>query len=164
MLKYFDLQLFSEEKTEQPTSKKIRDARDKGQIAQSKDLNDAVSLLAVFMSFSFLSSYFVDNLIGYYYFTMDLTVDTAALFTSNGIALFFNETIFVILKLSLPFLMIALVSGLLISYIQVGFMFTTETLKPKFDKINPVNGFKNMFSSRALVEMVKSIEIGRAHV
>ena len=93
MLKYFDLQLFSEEKTEQPTSKKIRDARDKGQIAQSKDLNDAVSLLAVFMSFSFLSSYFVDNLIGYYYFTMDLTVDTAALFTSNGIALFFNETI-----------------------------------------------------------------------
>ena len=157
MLKYFDLQLFSEEKTEQPTSKKIRDARDKGQIAQSKDLNDAVSLLAVFMSFSFLSSYFVDNLIGYYYFTMDLTVDTAALFTSNGIALFFNETIFTILKLSLPLLLIALTSGLLVSYIQVGFMFTTETLKPKFEKIDPVKGFKNMFSSRALVEMVKSI-------
>lgn len=157
MIKYFNLQLFSEEKTEQPTSKKIRDAREKGQIAQSKDLNSAVSLLAVFMSFSFLSNYFVDNLIGYYYFTMDLTVDTAALFSANGIALFFNETIFTILKLSLPLLLIALTSGLLISYVQVGFMFTTETLKPKFDKINPLKGFKNMFSSRALVEMVKSI-------
>jgi len=157
LLKTFNLQLFSEEKTEQPTSKKIKDARDKGQIAQSKDLNSAVSLLAVFMSFSFLSDYFVDNLIGYFYFAMDLTVDTAALFTSNGIALFFNETIFMILKLSLPLLMIALISGLLISYVQVGFMFTTETLKPKLDKINPLKGLKNMFSSSALVEMVKSI-------
>ncbi|HAS75041.1 MAG TPA: flagellar biosynthesis protein FlhB [Clostridiales bacterium UBA8960] len=157
MLKAFDLQLFSEEKTEQPTYKKIKDARDKGQIAQSKDLNGAVTLLAVFMAFSFLSDFYVENLISYYHYAMNMTEDTAALFGSNGIRLFFSETVLFILKMSLPLLLVALVLGVFVSYIQVGFLFTTETLKPKFEKINPIKGFKNMFSSRSLVEMVKSI-------
>lgn len=157
MLKYFNLQLFSEEKTEEPTSKKIRDAREKGQIAQSKDLNGAVSLLAVFVSISLLSDYFIENLLAYLNFTTELMVDTSALFTSSGIGQFFNETIITILKLSLPMLFIALISGVLASYVQVGFIFTVETIKPKFDKINPIKGFKNMFSTRSLVEMVKSI-------
>lgn len=157
MLKVFDLQLFSEEKTEQPTYKKIKDARDKGQIAQSKDLNGAVTLLAVFMAFSFLSDFYVENLISYYHYAMNMTEDTAVLFGSNGIRLFFSETVLFILRMSLPLLLVALVLGVFVSYVQVGFLFTTETLKPKFDKINPIKGFKNMFSSRALVEMVKSI-------
>jgi len=157
MLKYFDLQLFSEEKTEQPTFKKIKDARDKGQIAQSKDLNGAVALLAVFLSFSFFSDFYVDNLIGYFNYVIGLTEDTATLFSGNNIGLFFADSIFFILKMSLPLLLVALFSGLFVSYIQVGFIFTTETLKPKLDKINPLKGFKNMFSSSALVEMIKSI-------
>ncbi|MDH8676614.1 flagellar biosynthesis protein FlhB [Fusibacter bizertensis] len=157
MLRYFDLQLFSEEKTEQPTSKKMQDSREKGQIPQSKDLNGAVSLLAVFMAFSFFSNYYVENLIGYYQFAMNLTVDTASLFSSNGINKFMSETIFFILKMSLPLLLVALVSGLLLSYIQVGFIFTTETIKPKLEKINPLKGLKNMFSTRSLVEMLKSV-------
>lgn len=157
MIKYFDLQLFSEEKTEQPTSKKMIDARNKGQIAQSKDLNGAVTLLAVFMAFSFFSDFFVENMFSFYIYTMDMIEDTERLFSSNGILQYFSESIQFILRLSLPLLLIALISGLLVSYIQVGFLFTSETLKPKFDKINPLKGLKNMFSSRALVEMVKSI-------
>ncbi|GAB6109217.1 flagellar biosynthesis protein FlhB [Fusibacter bizertensis] len=157
MLRYFDLQLFSEEKTEQPTSKKVQDSREKGQIAQSKDLNSAASLLAVFMAFSFFSNFYVENLICYYQFAMNLTVDTASFFTSNSINKFLSETIFFILKMSLPLLLVALVSGLLLSYIQVGFIFTTETIKPKLEKINPLKGLKNMFSTRSLVEMLKSV-------
>lgn len=157
MLRYFNLQLFSEEKTEQPTSKKIKDARDKGQIAQSKDLNGAISLLAVFMSFTFFSQYFIDNLMLYYKFVMDLTTETERLFSTNGIALFFNETLLLILKLSLPLLMVALVSGVLVSYLQVGVLFSIEPIKPKLEKISPLKGLKNMFSTRSLVEMVKSI-------
>lgn len=157
MLKAFDLQLFSEEKTEQPTYKKLKDARDKGQIAQSKDLNGAVTLLAVFVAFAFFSDFYVDNMFAYYIYVMDLTEDTARFFSTNEIGLFFNETVLFILRMSLPLLLTALVLGVLVSYIQVGFLFTTETLKPKFDKINPVKGLKNMFSSRSLVEMVKSI-------
>lgn len=157
MLKYFDLQLFSEEKTEQPTYKKLKDARDKGQIAQSKDLNSAITLLAVFMSFAFLSDFYVENMIAYFNYVIEMTTDTATLFSGNNISLFFTDMIVFIIKMSLPLLLIALGSGVFISYIQVGFIFTTETLKPKLDKINPLKGLKNMFSSRALVEMVKSI-------
>ncbi|MCA0384168.1 MAG: flagellar biosynthesis protein FlhB [Firmicutes bacterium] len=157
MLKYFDLQLFSEEKTEQPTFKKIKDARDKGQVPQSKDLNGAVTLLSVFLALSAFSGYFVDQMIGYYYFVMDLTTETATLYSANGIGLFFNESIILIMKLSLPLLLVALVTGIFSSYIQVGFLFTTETLKPKLDKINPLKGFKNMFSMQSLVELAKAL-------
>lgn len=159
MLKYFDLQLFSEEKTEQPTSKKIRDARNKGQVVQSKDLNSAISLLAVFLGFTALSQFYVENLIGFYQYTMNLVEDTASLFTTNGIALYFSEAILMILKLSLPLLLIAMVSGVVVSYGQVGFLFTSEPLKPKLEKINPLKGLKNMFSMKSIVEMVKAIAI-----
>lgn len=57
----------------------------------------------------------------------------------------------------MPFLMIALVTGLLLSYMQVGFLFTVETLKFKLDKINPISGFKRLFSIRSLVELAKSV-------
>lgn len=159
MLKYFDLQLFSEEKTEQPTSKKIRDARNKGQVVQSKDLNSAISLLAVFLGFTALSQFYVENLIGFYQYTMNFVEDTASLFTTNGIALYFSEAILMILKLSLPLLLIAMVSGVVVSYGQVGFLFTSEPLKPKLEKINPLKGLKNMFSMKSIVEMVKAIAI-----
>ena len=159
MLKYFDLQLFSEEKTEQPTSKKIRDARNKGQVVQSKDLNSAISLLAVFLGFTALSQFYIENLIGFYQYTMNMVEDTASLFTTNGIALYFSEAILMILKLSLPLLLIAMFSGVFVSYSQVGFLFTAEPLKPKLEKINPLKGLKNMFSAKSIVEMLKAIAI-----
>lgn len=157
MLNYFDLQLFSEEKTEQPTAKKMYDARRKGQVVQSKDLSSAVSLLLVFVGLSAFSGFLIDEMIGYYHFVMNLTVDTASLFTTNGINQFISETLLFILKLSLPLLVVALVSGVFMIYVQVGFLFTTETLKPKLEKINPIKGMKNLFSSRAVVELLKSI-------
>jgi len=157
MLKYFDLQLFSEEKTEQPTAKKMNDARRKGQVVQSKDLNSAISLLLVFTGLSAFSGFMISEMIGYYHLVMNLTVDTAEFFSSNSINLFINETLIFILKLSLPLLLVALVSGVAVSYAQVGFLFTTETLKPKLDKINPIKGMKNLFSTRSLAELVKSL-------
>lgn len=157
MLKYFDLQLFSEEKTEQPTSKKIKDTREKGQIAQSKDLNGALSLLAVFATISLLSQFYIDQIFGFYRFAMHLTEDTSLLYSGNGINLLWQETVLMILKLSLPPLVVAMILGVLLSYMQVGVLFTVETIKPKLSKINPLKGLKNMFSSRSLVEMLKSV-------
>ncbi|MDN5351463.1 MAG: flagellar biosynthesis protein FlhB [Clostridiales bacterium] len=157
MILYFDLQLFSEEKTEQPTSKKIRDARNKGQVVQSKELSSAVALLTVFVAFYAFSGYIVSEVFNFYYLCMNLIDETDQFFTTAGVQAFLNETLLFILKMSLPALGVALVSGVLMSYIQVGFLFTTETIKPKLEKINPAKGFKNMFSSRALVELLKSV-------
>ena len=56
-----------------------------------------------------------------------------------------------------PILLVSLLSGLIINYLQVGFLFTTKPLGIKFNRINPIEGFKRIFSKRALVELVKSI-------
>lgn len=69
----------------------------------------------------------------------------------------FIDAITVFLKATAPILAVALLTGLVISYAQVGFLFTLETLKPKFDRINPLSGFKRLFSMRSIVELLKSI-------
>ncbi|GAU79859.1 flagellar biosynthesis protein FlhB [Fusibacter sp. 3D3] len=157
MLLKFDLQLFSEEKTEQPTSKKIRDARQKGQVAKSKDLPASVGLLAVFFMLSQYGSYMVDQLFGFFYMTAAYMESPEAFFSNGNIKNYFNETLLFILKLTLPLLGVALIVGLLLNYAQVGFLFTLEPIQPKLSKINPLKGLKNMFSTKSLVELVKSV-------
>lgn len=157
MILKFNLQLFSEEKTEQPTSKKIRDARQKGQVAKSKDLAAAVGLLAVFFTLAQYGSYMVEQLFGFFYRTADLMVSPEAFFVKGDIKNYFNETLFFILRLALPLLGVALVAGLLTNYAQVGFLFSLETIQPKLSKINPLKGLKNMFSMKSIVELVKSV-------
>lgn len=157
MIRRFDLQLFSEEKTEQPTPKKMKDAREKGQVVQSKDFNSAVSLLAVFFAFSLLSGYLLKNIIQFMHQTYDLIPTLDLFFVSGDIDLFLDHALMFILKVSMPLLLVALVTGLAASYAQVGVLFTTKPLVPKFSKLNPLKGLKNMFSSRALVELFKSV-------
>ncbi len=55
-----------------------------------------------------------------------------------------------------PILLIAFISALIINYLQVGFLFTTKTLKIQLNRINPIEGFKRLFSKRALMELLKS--------
>jgi flagellar biosynthetic protein FlhB len=88
---------------------------------------------------------------------MNMTLESASLFTGGGINQLLQETILTILKLSLPPLVAAMVIGVLLSYMQVGVLFTIETIKPKLNKLNPLKGFKNMFSTRSLVELLKSL-------
>lgn len=145
------LLLFAEEKTEQPTAKKLKEARDKGQIAQSKDFNSVVSLLAVFVALAGLWQFFADNVFSFFYATIELIPTPEA-----GVGRF-NESLIFILKMSLPLLGVALITGLAASYAQVGVLFTAEPLKPQFSRINPLKGLKNIFSSRALAELVKSV-------
>lgn len=153
----FDLQLFSEEKTEQPSSKKIDDARKKGQIAQSKDLNTTFAFVAVFFSITLLSNFLSGEMFGYYRSVVGLFDQTERLFENGDIYPFLSQVIWTIVKLSLPTLLIAMIIGVFMSYVQVGFLFTIEPLKPKISKINPMKGFKNMFSMQSLVELVKSV-------
>lgn len=69
----------------------------------------------------------------------------------------FVETMIVFLKMVAPVFGIAVITALLAGYSQVGFLFTTETLGMKFSRISPLNGFKRIFSSRALVELLKAL-------
>ena len=62
-----------------------------------------------------------------------------------------------IVKMVAPFFIIAILVGVLSTYVQIGFLFTTEVIKPKFSKLNPINGLKRIFSSRSVFELIKSI-------
>jgi len=56
-----------------------------------------------------------------------------------------------------PVLLIALLSAVLINVVQTGFIFSTKAIMPKFSRINPIEGFKKIFSSRSLAEMIKAL-------
>lgn len=147
----------SEDKTEEATPRKKRDARKKGQVAKSKDVPLALTLLTSTLVISILGAYVGNNLksLMIYYLKDGITQDVNLLnLNSNSINL--------VLKFLLTFLPIVLpltVVGVFANYIQTGFLLTSEPLKPKLSKLNPLNGFKRIFSSRTAVELLKDIGI-----
>jgi len=158
MLNYkINLQLFAGEKTEKATPKRRREARQKGQVLQSKEINSAFVLLVVFLSINLLYEYWFKEMYKFYNKTLGYSESINSLYTFKSITLLLNESIWVILKLSLPLLLTSMIIGLICSYMQVGFLFTTKPLAIKFDKLNPISGFKRMFSMKSVVELVKAL-------
>jgi flagellar biosynthesis protein FlhB len=150
-----DLQFFAGEKTEKATPKKRQDARKKGQTAKSQDVNTSLVMLSVFF-FLLLGGSFISQRIYrlfHYSFEHNLLVDVTV---SNIEGVFIDVAKEVAIILA-PIMAIAMVAAALANYTQVGFLFTVEPLKPKLEKINPIKGFKRIFSLRAIVELLKSI-------
>ncbi|WP_210363833.1 flagellar biosynthesis protein FlhB [Bacillus sp. REN3] len=150
-----DLQFFAGEKTEKATPKKKQDARKKGQVAKSQDVNTAVVLLSVFLFLMFFGKVMGERLIGVLrhalqqYMFMDLT--------EKNIQSILIEILSELIFFLGPVMLVALIAGVAANYVQVGFMYSPEAIQMKLEKINPISGFKRIFSMRALVEMLKSI-------
>ncbi|MFC1732805.1 flagellar biosynthesis protein FlhB [candidate division KSB1 bacterium] len=145
-----------QERTEQATPKRREEARKKGQVAKSIEVNSSAILLISLLFFFFAGSY-MQNTMSQYSRIIFENFDTISVNPDNlpdylalaGIAF---------LKIILPFVVVIMFIGLSINYLQVGFLFTLEPLKPKLSKINPLSGFKRvLFSRKALVELVKGI-------
>ncbi len=164
--KKYNLQFFAKdgpggEKTEEATPKKLQDARAEGQVAKSKDLNGAVTLLAFFVIFKvylgIMGEQFITVFDKVYNRIGELFENPNDIISSNYyISIVFDIIINVIL-LILPFVAVAMVFGFVMDVVQVKWHPTTKPLTPKFDKLNPVNGFKRMFSIRQVVELLKQL-------
>lgn len=152
-----NLQLFAGEKTEKATPKKKKDARDKGQVLQSKEINTAAVLLTVFVAINFLKEYWYKVIKGFYISSISRASHVDTLFTVTNIRIYALEAFLTILKIALPVLMVAMLVGVIISYVQVGFLFTTKTLQFKLSRINPISGAKKLFSLKALFELMKAL-------
>ena len=141
-------------KTEQATPKRKQEARERGQIARSVELNSAIILLTALVTFRYVGPYLL-NSIG------KLTVYTYENMSADfGMDNVYNYTIFYmmeIFKMVAPILMVMLLVGLIVNYMQVGVLFTMQPLTPKLSKINPIAGFQRLFSRRSLIEFVKSL-------
>lgn len=141
------------EKTEQPTDKKVKDARKKGQVAKSNDVSTAWLLVTTFGFFAFSKGFYYEKIIeimvlpSYYY---DVPFDVALIEVLKGILINF-------LLMVIPLLGLVAVMGVIINFIQVGPLLTFEPLKPDFKKLNPIEGAKKIFGKKNLIEFLKSI-------
>ena len=144
-----------EEKTEQPTPKKRRELKEKGEVAKSKELPSVAVLLSALMALSFFGSYMYNHvqiiMKGAFAFpTMnDLNVSEFMKYAHDLVSRF-------IVLLS-PLFGAIFITAILSNIMQVGFIVSGESITPKFSKIDPIKGFGRMFSKQALMELFKSV-------
>ena len=142
-------------KTEEATPKRIRESKKKGQVSKSGDFSPAISLLIFTMTASALGNFLLINGMDFLRgsLTSDYSPDIDVGYVRN---LFINNFINASYIL-LPYAAIAITVGIVANLIQTGFIFTTHPLKPDFKRINPIEGFKNIFSKKVLFNLVKNI-------
>ncbi len=155
---FLNLQLFAatgEDKTEEPTPHRLREARKRGQVMKSLEFNAAINMLGMVFFFLVFWRYFRDGFMAMFtHYLGNITVEFTNELFFEKLALFSLQQY---LSLSAPFLLAALLLGLLSNVMQVGFLVSTEVVKPQLNRINPVEGFQRIFSRRALFELIKSL-------
>ena len=141
------------DKTEQPTPKKIKDARKEGNVAKSKELTSTVLVLGWLVGGWMLMGFMYDKMRTLF----DLSIRMIGQPFEVGVREVGHTAFDTLLWLSLPLLALALFLGVLVEFLQVGPIATIKKITPKLDKLNPAEGIKKMFSMDNLVELVKSI-------
>ncbi|MBQ7583197.1 MAG: flagellar biosynthesis protein FlhB [Lachnospiraceae bacterium] len=161
-----DLQFFADdgpggEKTEEPTSKKLNDARNDGQVAKSQELCNAVSLIALFLTLRFVGLYIGEsfvNIIKYVYGVIpDYTVLTGGHVSTGDFVKILRFAMLRVIILLLPIFGVGVTIAMITNILQVKWKVTFKPLKPKFSKLNPVSGLKKIFSKKKLVDLGMSI-------
>lgn len=152
-----DLQLFSEEKTEKATPKRRRETREKGQVAKSREIVSAILLLSMFWSIKLLSKYLYKNLSIALNKIFTVFILSEELDKSGSIKSVLNYSIETYMRVIIPILFIAAVASLVPNFLQVGFLFTLKPLTPNLNKINPIEGFKRLFSKNSIIELFKTL-------
>ena len=154
----FNLQFFAQDpdKTEEATPRRKQEARKKGQAPRSNELSTVVVLLALFIILNSLGKWFYKEFITYIEQCLSPGELVTELNESNLGNLLFRHCL-VFLRLFLPLGLGALIIGLVINLVQVGPMFSMEPLRPKFSKLNPINGLQRLFSAHGFLELAKSI-------
>jgi flagellar biosynthesis protein FlhB len=143
------------DKTEEPTAKRLREARKKGQVANSRDLTTALLFITAFSLLLGTGSSMVESLKEFMHQYLSWAVSQSEI-PSGGYYKMGVDTIFTILKLVAPLFMGIFVISLFISYVQVGPLFSFEAMKPDLKKINPLGGMKKWFSPKTFVELLKT--------
>jgi len=143
----------SGEKTEQPSHKKLRDARNKGEVAHSKDFTQTLLVLALF-------GYMIgnaQNIIEALGRILLLPADLAGMPFEMALPQALDAGLREAIALLLPFVLIVLGVGMFGEFLQVGIVLAFQKLKPSGQKLNPMANLKNMFSKKNLVEFLKSL-------
>lgn len=165
MILSYNLQFFAKdgpggEKTEPATQKKLSDARKEGQVAKSKELENAFSLLALFLVLKFwagsMGTSFM-KLFGTVYVTFPELVWMAdSEINKRSMLTLIRYGMLQLLKILMPIFIIGVLIAFVVNVAQVKWKPTTKPLKPKGSKLNPIKGFGKIFSAQSLVELIKA--------
>ncbi|NLK94054.1 MAG: fused FliR family export protein/FlhB family type III secretion system protein [Clostridiales bacterium] len=145
----------NDDKTEEATPKKLSDAKKKGQIARSKDVSLALGMVACTMALILLAGTIASTLSSYmqYMFQSGLLQNITEISVGTIMLNLILKAALCILPVAIPIMVAGIVGGVM----QTGFLLTGETLKPSFGKLNPISGFKNMFSKKSIADLIKNL-------
>ena len=145
----------SGEKTEQATPKKRQDAREKGEVAKSRELPSVAVLLASLLTFVFFGSYMYNHIkmIMKNSFSLPFSREMNVLDFID----FAREAIVSFLVSLGPLLAMIVVAAIFSNIIQVGFMLSGKSIMPKLSKLDPIKGFGRLFSKQSVMELLKTL-------
>lgn len=145
----------SQEKTEEPTPRRIEEARKKGQVARSQELSSVAIITAGLIALMVMSPMMLYQLKS----VMVASFGEAGKIPVgvNSIRYIFHTYGLGFAKILAPFLLVLALVGFFTAYLQVGPLFTFQVLEPKFDKLNIVKGLKQVISTRKLFELSRDL-------
>ena len=144
-----------EDKQFDATPQKLQKARKEGQVVKSKDFSMALAMLVMFSAIYVLSP-FIWKQITQIFVLLYEQIPNASI-EKIGLSYISFTTIIPLLLILVPILILAWFMGIMGDLIQVGPLFTTTPLLPKFDKLNPTKYFKNLISPKTAFELLKNI-------
>jgi flagellar biosynthesis protein FlhB len=145
----------AQEKTEEPTERRLEESRKKGQAARSKELNILLSLMSASIGMVFLGQYLISDL--YEVMIQGLSFDSSQVRTPEKMF----EAMRTLLALGaasiMPLLFLLVLATFLGPLAMGGFVFSLESLTPKLEKLSPMKGLVRMFGIQSLVELIKAL-------
>lgn len=144
-----------QERTEEPTGKRLQESRDKGQVARSRELNTLAVVMVAAVGLLTLGPAMVQKLMNIMSF--NFSVEREALYSNDSMGLHLFASVGEGLQVLGPLFFLLLVASIVGPVLLGGWLFSTKSLAPKFERMNPLAGLKRMFSLKALVELLKAL-------
>jgi type III secretion protein U len=143
----------SQAKTEQPTIKRLRDLRKKGDVPKSADVPATVAVLAMVVYFSFAGDRFLTGLTAL--LEKAATADFRTLDSPASVADWVRGLLLEGLHLVWPVILVLVVASALAGFLQVGGVFSFEAIQPQLSRISPMQGLRRVFSRNSVIELIK---------
>lgn len=144
-----------QERTEQPTPRRIQQAREKGQVPTSRELNTMLMMLIAGTSIMFIGPGIVEDFLQM--FKQHLNISRENIFDTTSMPVMLESAMIDALITLSPFFTLMVLSAVAGPLMMGGVSFSTQALAFKWDKLNPITGMGRVFSKKGLVELVKAL-------